>query len=183
MSEDKETVQWLAEARRGGQGGMGRLAVLVRERLHAFVFRMTLDHDATEDIIQETLLAMVGRLHTLHNDDRFWPWIYRIAWSRTQDRFRRRRLQSTYTTVVLRESAAERNDSVLDAQIHEETLRQLSRAIDQLNRREQDVLLLRYYEQLPYTEIASRTSVTPELARVHSHRAKKLLKRQLACCL
>lgn len=185
MSEYTRTTELLVDARRGDQAEMGRLAVVVWERIYPFVLRTTMDRDATEDIIQETLLTMLARLHTLRNVKRFWPWVYRIAWSRIQDRLRHRRLQSTYTTAALREAASERNDndSVLDAQVREETLRQISLAVEQLNARQRDILRMRYYEQLPYTEIASRTSTTPARARVHFHRAKRSLKKELACCL
>ena len=111
---------------------MGRLAVLVWEQLYPFVFRTTLDRDATEDILQETLLTMLRRLDSLRDDERFWPWIYRIAWSKIRNRFRDRRLWSLYERMVLRdrqkEDAACVSDiSPLDAQIREETLREVRR--------------------------------------------------------
>jgi RNA polymerase sigma factor (sigma-70 family) len=167
---------------------MGRLATVVWERLYPFVFRITLDRDATEDILQDTLLAMICRLPSLRDNGRFWPWMYRIARSKIQDRLRSRRVRSSVEAVVSHAGIAaneqpEHPETVLDAPIREETLRQVSRAVAQLNRRYRDILHLRYYEQLPYTEIASLTRTTPERARVRSHRAKKTLKARLACCL
>ncbi len=94
MSDQSGYIQFLAEARSGGQAALGRLAVLVWERLYPFVLRTTQNRDATEDILQETLLTMLRRLGSLREGERFWPWIYRIAWSRIQDRVRDRRLQS-----------------------------------------------------------------------------------------
>ena len=187
MSDDSRTIQFLAEARSGSQAGMGRLAVLVWERLYPFVFRTTLDRDATEDIIQETLLAMLRRLHTLRDRERFWPWIYRIAWSKIQDRVRERRLQSSFQAALLRWGHAasgrcECEDGLLDAQVRAETLQQVCAAIEQLYRRHRDVLRLRCYDQLPYAEIASRTRTSPEKARVRFHRAKRSLQKHLTCC-
>ena len=100
MSDDRGYIQFLAEARSGGQAAMGRLAVLVWERLYPFVFRTTLDRDATEDILQETLLTMLRRLNFLRDCQRFWAWIYRIAWSKIHDRVRDRRLRSLHETTV-----------------------------------------------------------------------------------
>ena len=62
MREDREYTGLLADARAGKQDSLGALAVLVSQQLYPFVFRTTLDRDATEDILQETLLAMVSRL-------------------------------------------------------------------------------------------------------------------------
>lgn len=94
MNVDNEDIQrLLSQARSGSQTSMGRLAVIVRERLYPFVFRTTLNHDVTEDILQETLLTVVRQVTSLRESRRFWPWVYRIAWSKTQDSLRRRRLQ------------------------------------------------------------------------------------------
>jgi len=65
-----------------------------------------------------------------------------------------------------------------------EYIQQVSDIVEQLSRQHRDVLRLRYYEQLPYSEIASLTRTTPQMARVRFCRAKKSLKsRLLACCL
>lgn len=186
MTDSNGYIQFLERARAGEQAAMGRLATLVWERLYPFVFRTTLDRHATEDIIQETLLTMVSRLGSLRDKERFWPWIYRIAWSKIRNRLRDRRLRSLYEQMMLRdwneESIGGTDDiSPLDTQVREETLRQVSTAVAQLNRPQQDVVHLRCYEELSYTEIAERVQTTPEKARVHFHRAKHSLRKQLAC--
>ena len=187
MKDDSEAIQFLTEARSGDQAGMGRLAELVWERVYPFVFRTTLDRHATEDIIQDTLLTMLRRIHSLRDTQRFWPWIYRIAWNKIQDRHRDRKLQSACTTALLRSGDAENGghgheDNLLDTQVREEILQQVTTAITRLNRHQRDILQLRCYDELPYAEIASRTSTTPEKARVRFHRAKKSLKAHLQTC-
>jgi RNA polymerase sigma-70 factor (ECF subfamily) len=186
MSDDGAYIQFLAEARSGSQAGMGRLAVLVWERLYPFVFRTTLDRDTTEDVIQETLLAMLHRIQSLRDSARFWPWIYQIAWRKIQDRVRDRRLQVSFLTARRRrrsdmEEGRAADANPLEAQVRAEVLEQISAAIDRLNHRQRDILRLRCYDQLAYTEIATLTRMTPEKARVHFHRAKKSLKKHLAC--
>jgi RNA polymerase sigma-70 factor, ECF subfamily len=186
MNDESGYIQFLAEARSGGQAAMGRLAVLVWERLYPFVFRTTQDRDATEDVIQETLLTMLCRLDALRDGERFWAWIYRIAWSKIQDRVRDRRLRSLHETIVRRRGegngCSSGDHDPLDAQVRAETLEQVSTAIAELNRQQRDVLTLRCYEDLPYAEIAARTRTSPDKVRVRFHRAKKSLKARLACC-
>ena len=187
MSQDSGYIPLLAEARSGNRAAMGRLASLVWDRLYPFVFRTTLNPDASEDILQDTLLVLVRRIHSLRDDKRFWPWMYRIAYSKIQDRWRSRRLQSAYEATLAESPdpgrSQARHESVLDAQVRAETLEHVSAAIEQLTRRQRDVLHLRYYEQLPYSEVATRTHTTAERARVQSHRAKKSLQKRLACCV
>jgi RNA polymerase sigma-70 factor (ECF subfamily) len=186
MSDNSGYIQFLDGARAGEQAAMGRLATLVWERLYPFVFRTTLSRDATEDVIQETLLAMLHQLGSLRDPERFWPWIYRIAWSKIRNRLRDRRMRSLCERMKLRDWSQEDSPLAsemgpLEAQVREETLREVSTAIAQLNRQQRDVVHLRCYEDLSYTEIAERVQTTPQKARVHFHRARKSLKKQLAC--
>jgi len=180
MNEDNEYIQQLlSEARSGSRASMGRLAGIVRERLYPFVFRTTLNHDLTEDVLQETLLTMVGQVACLRDKRRFWPWVFRIAWSKLQDNNRRRRHQSSDKASLRWNQSYENragSGSLLEATIHAERLEQLSEVIEQLSRQQRDILRLRYYEQLPYTEIAVLTCTTPQKARARFHRAKKFLK-------
>ena len=183
MNEDNDNIQQLlSEARSGCQVSMGRLAVIVRERLYPFVFRTTLNHHLTEDVLQETLLIMVGQVTCLRDKRRFWPWVFRIAWSKLQDNLRRRRHQSSRKDSLRRNQSYETRASggnLLEATIHAERLQQLSEVVEQLSRQHKDILRLRYYEQLPYTEIATLTRTTPQKARSRFHRAKKYLKARM----
>jgi RNA polymerase sigma-70 factor (ECF subfamily) len=183
MNEDNENIQQLlSEARSGNQASMGRLAIIVRERLYPFIFRTTLNHDLTEDVLQETLLTMVKQVTCLRDERRFWPWVFRIAWSKLQDNQRRQQAQGSGKASLLQNQSYEtraRSDNLLDVTIHAERLQKLSEVVDQLSQKHRDILRLRYYEQLPYTEIATLTRTTPQKARARFHRAKKHLKTQL----
>ena len=187
MSKDNEYIQQLlSEARSGSRTSMGRLAVIVWERIYPFVFRTTLNHDVSEDILQETLLTVIRQVLSLRENRRFWPWVYRIAWSKIQDNLRRRRHQSSGKALLVRDrydayDSQAGNDSLLEAKIREETVHQVSAVVEQLSRQYRDVLRLRCFERLPYAQIASLTRTTPEKARVRFHRAKKSLKARLLC--
>ncbi len=187
MSENSESIPFLAEACSGDRAAMGNLARVVWDRLYTFAFRITQDHNVAEDIVQETLLAMICGLGTLRDSRRFWSWIYRVAWSKIQNGHRARRLQSGLETDLLQNTTASNgfasDDSPLDTQVREETLEQVSAAVSQLSRHHRDILQLRCYDNLDYTEIAARTRTTPARARIHFHRAKKSLKSRLACCV
>lgn len=183
MSQDNENIRYLlSEACSGNRASMERLAVIVRERLYPFVFRTTLNHDLTEDVLQETLLTMVRQVARLRDKRRFWPWVFRITWSKLQDNLRRRLHYSSGKASLrqnqLCESHAD-NGGLLEETIHAEKLQRLSALIGQLSRQSRDILRLRYYKQLPYTEIATLTHTTPEKARARFYRAKKYLKSQL----
>ena len=181
MNEKTPSIQFvLAQARSGSRTGMERLAVIVRKRLYPAVFRATWNHDLTEDILQETLLAVVKEVNALRDTRRFWPWAHRIARNKIQDNLRRSKLRASSKTWLRSQSGHTKlSGNILDAKIREEKLQRLTVLIERLSRQHRDVLRLRYYEQLPYTKIASMTRTTPEKARARFHRARKRLKAQL----
>ncbi len=185
MGDSTGSIPFLAEARSGGRAALGRLAVLVWERLYPFILRMTLSRDAAEDILQETLLTMLRQLGSLRDDHRFWPWIYRIAYRKVQDRSRDRRLRSRCESVLLRrqsEGGKSGDNDPLAAQVRAESLAQVAAALTRLSHRQRNILQLRCYDDLPYTEIAARTRTSPDGARVRFHRAKESVKAQLVGC-
>lgn len=183
MSKGDEYFQkLLSDARSGDRASMGHLAVIVRSKLHPFILRTTLDYDLTEDILQETLLYMLGQLNSLRDFRSFWPWVFRIAWNKFQDCLRWRELQSSLKADLAsscRYEAQADGDNPIQAGIRDEILYRLAEALEQLNKRQQDVLRLRYYEQLSYARIAALTKVSPEKARAQCYRAKKTLKKRL----
>lgn len=183
VSQDSQYIQDLVgRACTGNQADMGQLAVIVRERMYPFVLRTIPDPDAAEDIVQETLLSVLMQLDRLRENQKFWPWVCRITLSKIRDHIRRRRLHSACkTTLALTDCNGTRpqHGSVLDAEIHAERLRQVSDLIDQLSYHHRDIIRLRFYEQLSYAQIASRTRITPKMARARSYRAKQRLKAHL----
>ena len=134
MNAENDHLALLADVQAGDRESMDRLAILVRERLYPFAFRTTANHDVAEDVLQETLVSMLRGVESLRDPERFWPWLYRIAWNKIQDTRRRRRLESNAEDALSMKAPPGPNDaSVLDAQVRAETLAQVSRAVDQLS--------------------------------------------------
>jgi RNA polymerase sigma factor (sigma-70 family) len=188
MNGSDEYVRLLTEARSGNRDSMTRLAVLAWQRLYPFVFRKTRDHEQTQDMLQETMLAMILWLRSLKNVDSFWPWIHRVAESKVQDHFRSRRRGLTARVSALGDSedTAEQpatDHDVLRLLIRQESVERLFAAVRQLDSRDRDVVCLRCFEQLSYLDIASLTGHSPQYVRMRFHRAKQRLRSELSDAL
>jgi len=121
-------------------------------------------------------------MNSLRDARKFWPWVYRIAWSKIQDSVRLSRLHSSAKASLLgnpTDAGRGEHNSLLEAKVHAETLQQISALLEQFSREHRDVLGLRCYEQLSYAEIASLTRTTPQKARARFHRATQCLKARL----
>jgi RNA polymerase sigma factor (sigma-70 family) len=149
---------------RAGAGDAEGMALAVRERLHPFVSHAIRDHHTTEDVLQDVLVVLIEQGHVLRHPGCFWPWVYRVAWSKVQDHFRdRARLRR-----------------VLDPDRSvSEAFEQLAAALGQLSQHYRTVLYLRFHEQMPYAQIAALMHCTPGQIRIQLHRAKRQLRDHL----
>jgi RNA polymerase sigma-70 factor (ECF subfamily) len=172
------------QAQSGDRNSLGQLSELVQERIYPFLYKVTLDHDLAQDLLQDTLLAIVRDISHLRNTDCFWPWTYRIAWNNIQRHFRNQQEESRIETAVheherrrrvIRESGGE----ILSFIVREETLKHLSIAVNLLKRQYKEILQLRCFAQLSYSEIAATLHCSRQQARVRLHRARQALKYNL----
>jgi len=165
---------------RAGDSVTEETVLAVQERLHPFVSSAVRDSHAAEDILQDVVLIVLEQVHLLRKPDRLWPWVYRVAWNRVQDHFRsRQRFRRVVEPIRLECNRFTATDDLLDTMVHWESIEQLTAALDRLTHRCRTVLYLRFYEQMPYTEIASLLHSTPGQIRVQYHRAKQLLRDSL----
>ena len=74
----------IRQAQLGNKDSLNRLAEVVRVRLSGYIYRLTLDYDLTQDLLQETILFMIQSLNQIEHVDRFWQWLFRTALGKIQ---------------------------------------------------------------------------------------------------
>jgi len=184
MTEGQKWIKLVSLAGQGRGECMSELARQAQGRLRAYIYRVTLDHDLTDDLAQETLLQMVKSLEDLKEPEHFWPWIYRVAQSKIQQHFKTMQRKKALDESAFYEDFVSRHDKCAQDEgqhklIREELSRKVLIAMNQLKRKYRAVLALRCYEQLPYSDIAIALQCKETVARVLFFRAKQALKRQL----
>ena len=180
---DCPEAELVCEARAGDAESLGTLAARVSERVRAYLNRVTLDQERSQDLAQDTVVAVLESLGTLRNVERFWPWVFRIASNKARQQYRfeaRRR--------ALQMSAIEESHLPMSSDGREEgpgrllrkELGELTReAMTQVSERYRMVLALRLYEGMPHAEIARALGCTELSARATFFRAKHALMREL----
>ncbi|UCG57902.1 MAG: RNA polymerase sigma factor [Phycisphaerales bacterium] len=185
MDDNVGFVQLIRQAQQGNQQSMSRLAEAAEGRLFPYIYRLTLNHDLAQDLLQETLLKMVESLDELKHADRFWVWLFRTALGQVQHHFRAQsREHLVQMSALSRERLAEclsqnRDDGLNDA-MRKELSEAIFRAIARLRIGYRNVLILRCFEQMSYAEIATVMECKELRARVLFFRAKHSLSRQLS---
>ena len=134
-------------------------------------YLLTGDHQAAEDLVQETYVVLVRRWQKY---DRVDPEAYvrRILYSRFVDSWRRRRLRELPWASPLEAPGRDEATTVTDRLT-------LSDALSRLTAKQRAVLVLRFYEDLTEAQAAAALGVSPSTvktqARVALQRLRELL--------
>jgi RNA polymerase sigma-70 factor (ECF subfamily) len=130
---------------------------------------------AAEDLAQETLLRGFRGLATLSDPDRFGSWLFGIAVRTCLDWFK-----SGQRSEVSLAAAAEENlpDREHDTQRQEQTDR-LMAEVQRLPEAYREALMLYYYEDCTYAELADRLGVSAATINARLTKARSLLRERL----
>jgi RNA polymerase sigma-70 factor (ECF subfamily) len=184
MGTENGFIELVRQAQLGDQGSMDWLAETARQRLYAYIYRLTLNHDLAQDLLQETLLKMVENIKDLEHPERLWGWLFRTALGNVQhyyrDQAKTRGIEfSALSRERLSEYVAQDHDDGLNRAMRRELSEVIIDAMTRLRLSYRNVLMLRCFEQMSYAEIAEMMGCKELRARVLFFRAKRSLSRQL----
>jgi len=182
MDEDRDYTELVKQARLGDKVSLDNLAGLVRGRLYAYVYRIVLEENSAQDIVQESMLEMFKVLGDLERADRFWPWLRGIAFNKIRRHHTQEQRRRKVTLSRVRQPEGERKDSDggLANLVGEEIKQIVSNAMRELRPRHRKVLVMRCYEEMQYSEIAELMGCSELGVRVLFYRAKKAMQRALS---
>ncbi len=185
MMEEQASIKLVRLAQQGHEDCMNRLAEEAEGRLRAYIYRVTLDHDLTQDLSQEALLQMVKSLKDLKKAERFWPWLYRIAQSKIQQHFKAKRRktaisESTQYKEFLAQHISDHQADGPARLAQKELSKKVMKAMQQMQQQYRAVLSLRCLEQLSYSDIGVAMECNEVKARVLFFRARQALKKRLS---
>jgi len=159
-----------------------------------YLFRMTGNRDQAEDLFQETFKKVHEKAHTFRGQ-RFKSWLFTIATRVAIDSARRRKRRPVLTvvsgadcdedhpssldTLAACEDAADPAEEMVKAEQKEH----VRRAIESLPARQRATLVLAYYQQLSYREVADVMGCSIGTVKTQMSRALATLARKLPDCV
>ena len=152
--------------------------------MYPYLCRTNAHSDIIDDLMQETLLEMIRSVSKLRNPEKFWGWIHRVTESKTQQYFRLEYKENNRYLDRRRIDEYEIPDNdindIFSYLISVENEKEVNTAILQLKSDYREIIILRYFKDKSYSEIASLLNYSRMQARVKLHRARKELKKRLA---
>lgn len=175
LAEDSANEVRLVEAARDGdRAAFGRLYDRYARMVHGILLaRVPLRE--VDDLVQDTFLIVLPRLHSLRDATRFGAWLAAVARNRANDYYRRS-VKQVEQTEELSGNEVERDASSSS----KAEAAQLLAVIRTLPEAYRETLLLRLVEGMTGPEIAARTGRSHGSVRVNLHRGMGLLRDRLA---
>lgn len=176
----------VARAQKGDRQAMSRLVIDYRSRIYHLGLRLTGNEQDAEDILQETFLIMVKKIHQFQGNSSFYTWLYRIAVN-----IGLRKLKSKphkYQHISIDDPDLEHISSTETAvwptfdysQVSNKRFRKkLDELIEKLPEIYRTVFILRDLHELSTEDTGKILQITPSNTKIRLMRARNFLKEQL----
>ena len=137
-----------------------------KDRVFTQIFLLVHNKELAEDIFQDTFIkAIVFMKQGRYTDSgKFYPWLSRIAHNLIVDHFRRNHLEQHISSdaqeVDLLNVVSLSEGSIEDVIVNEQVLADVVKLVNYLPDNQQEVVRMRFFEDLSFKEIAEATGVS-----------------------
>jgi RNA polymerase sigma-70 factor (ECF subfamily) len=164
---------WLEKARQGDDDAFTALVEAYQKPVFNLCYRMLSNARDAEDAAQETFLRAYRSIHRYDPQRKFSTWLLTIASNYCIDQYRRRKLPSfSYDSLPVPEipdKSIGMENWMIDGE-EQETVRIL---LVRLKPKDRSVVIMRYWYDFSYEEIAEALSLSISAVKSRLHRSRK----------
>lgn len=143
--------------------------LLVRDygqRLYAYLRRMLTWHEDADEALQLVWIKVFKNINRFRGESRFYTWLYRIATNEALTLLEKRKRQTHEPDTVLEQRL--QSDPFFDGDQVQLCLQQ---AIENLPPKQRQVFVLRYFDEMPYKDIAVLLQTSEGALKASYHHA------------
>jgi RNA polymerase sigma factor (sigma-70 family) len=143
-----------------------------QQRVYHHIRKLVIDHDDADDLVQETFLKVYQKLDSFRGESSLFTWIYRIATNEALGHLRKKRKRfflplHDYSSELAASLSQNMSPDADDIE------RKLQQALLKLPDKQRLVFNMRYYEELPYEQMAEITGTSVGALKASYHLASK----------
>ena len=163
MMTDEELVVLYAK---GNNNACDILLSRYQSSIYSYINFIVHNKDLAEDIFQETFVKVIMTIkqNRYTESGKFKAWIMRIAHNLIIDNYRQERIENTISNdeveVDLFNNMKLCDDSIEDHMVRQQALKDVRKLVEFLPENQREVLVMRYYQDLSFKEIADITGVS-----------------------
>jgi RNA polymerase sigma-70 factor (ECF subfamily) len=164
-------AELIQRAQQGDEGAWTALVQQHQQALFRLAYLMVGDADEAEDIAQEALIRAFRRLDRFEPDRPLRPWLLRVTSNLAHNHHRG---VGRYLAALHRLVHSEANEDAASAEQEnwqQMESRALWQAVKRLDHKDQQIIYLRYFLDLPVVEVAETLDIAPGTVKSRLHRA------------
>ena len=164
------------------RGAFASVVRLYARQIYWQIRRMVYTHEDADDLVQNTFIKAWEAIEGFRGEAKVSTWLYRIALYEALNFLKKRGSEEAYRVAPSEEADAEyllsrlQADEYFDADEAEE---RLQRALLSLPPKQQLVFRLRYYDEMPYDQMAALTGTSEGALKASYHHAMKKVTEEL----
>ncbi|PKA82261.1 RNA polymerase sigma-70 factor (ECF subfamily) [Ulvibacter sp. MAR_2010_11] len=175
----EEILHQIQKAKKGKQSAFSFLLDYFWNEVYGFQIKRVKDEYEAEDIAIETFSKAFDKIETFDENYTFGTWLVAISKNIQIDKTRKKNAsiyaQTTDASEEHIKKIADHNPTPEDKLITEQNLAELLQFIKELKPHYQEVINLRYFQEMSYNEISESLQEPLNNVKVRLLRAKKLL--------
>jgi len=180
MIESMSDAELVALVLGGNQDMFALLIERYKDAVQNLAYRMLNNVTEAEDVTQETFVRAYTQLATYKPTHKFSTWLLSIASHLAIDQLRRRRfLALPLEDVPFLEWIVDIGTGPEQSALQGEQQDEIQSYLQRLPSKYRAVIVLRYWYDFSYEEIANTLHLTPALVKARLHRARELLARYM----
>lgn len=177
--QNSEVLSYIQRAKKGDQKAFSSLLHLYWNDVYGFQLLRTRNENDAEDITIRTFSRAFDKIDSFDESYEFKTWLIAISKNIHIDLLRKQKSKGWYKPSDKEEDelyeVADETPSAEDELIRKQHLENLLRYLKQLKPQYQEVLNLRYFQEMSYEEISSHLQEPLNNVKVKLLRAKRLL--------
>jgi len=124
-----------------------------KERLYWHIRKIVLNHDDTDDVLQNTFIKIFKNIHHFKGDSKLFTWMYRIATNEAITFINKKAKQNNLTIEAVKDQIISKLES--DVYFEGDAIQlQLQKAIATLPHKQQLVFNMKYFENHTYENLS-----------------------------
>ena len=162
LSDDKLVVLYT----KGVNQAFDVLVERYKERVYTYIYHTVKCEELADDIFQETFVKAIITINQgrYTENGKFLPWIFRIAHNLIIDYYRQEKSENTQSCDAEEVDILNRKDlsecTIEDQMVTEQIHQDIKNLVNALPDSQKEVLLMRYYKNMSFKEIAETTNVS-----------------------
>ena len=130
-----------------------KLVSLYKERLYWHIRKMVIDHEDTDDVLQNTFIKIFRNIQKFQGDSKLYTWMYRIATNEAITFINKKSKRQNITIEEVKEKIINNLES--DVYFNGDQIQiQLQKAIASLSQKQQLVFNMKYFEKHTYEDLS-----------------------------